>query len=276
MLAVRLDPQMEKELEQLAAATGRGKSYYVLGWAGYDPRTHHLPPEHFLAHVLREAVTESCRAGLLKGQGPDGKLMVRLRENSAGWTLEQVLVILQQGEATPFLELCEGIAATLADVYRETRERNPRWRAPWAEVDLLVNPNGPLVSGGSDGDNGQTGRKLVMDFYGARVPIGGGALSGKYLSHIDGIGLYAARDAAVRTVQSGAKECLVRVAYASNREVPLDIDYAMDGRGERQPLQFFVHPEMVAHYPASLITTNRARGLHFFDPRLPWNTGCEG
>ena len=29
MLAVRLDPKMEKELEQLAAATGRSKSFYV-------------------------------------------------------------------------------------------------------------------------------------------------------------------------------------------------------------------------------------------------------
>jgi hypothetical protein len=36
--------------------------------------------------------------------------MVRLREDSAGWTLEQVLVTLQQREETPFLELCEGIA----------------------------------------------------------------------------------------------------------------------------------------------------------------------
>ena len=62
---------------------------------------------------------------------------------------------------------------------------------------------GPLVNGGSDGDNGQAGRKLVIDFYGPRVPIGGGALSGKHLSHIDRIGACAARDAAVRAVQSG-------------------------------------------------------------------------
>ena len=243
----------------------------VLGWAGYDPRTHYLPPEHFLAHMLREALTDSCRAGVLQGQGPDGKLLVRLREDSAGWTLEQVLVTLQQREETPFLELCEGIAATLSDAYRETRERDPRWRAPWAEVDLLINPNGPLVNGGSDGDNGQTGRKLVMDFYGPRVPIGGGALSGKHLSHIDRIGAYAARDAAVRAVQSAASECLVRVAYAPNRDQPLDIDYAMEGRGERQPAAFFVHPKMVARYPASLITADLARGLHFFDTGLPWN-----
>ena len=66
----------------------------------------------------------------------------------------------------------------------------------------MVNPNGPLVEAGSDGDNGQTGRKLVMDFYGPRVPIGGGALSGKHLTHIDRIGAYAAREAAVRAVRS--------------------------------------------------------------------------
>jgi S-adenosylmethionine synthetase len=70
----------------------------VLGWAGYDPNTRYLPPEHFLAHVLREALTAACRNGRLQGQGPDGKLMVRLREDSAGWTLEQVLVTLQQRE----------------------------------------------------------------------------------------------------------------------------------------------------------------------------------
>jgi DNA-binding LacI/PurR family transcriptional regulator len=33
-------------------------------------------------------------------------------------------------------------------------------------------PNGPFCDGGSNSDNGQTGRKLVMDCYGPRVPIG--------------------------------------------------------------------------------------------------------
>ena len=37
------------------------------------------------------------------------------------------------------------------------------------DIELLINPNGPLLNGGSDGDNGQTGRKLVMDYYGPRV-----------------------------------------------------------------------------------------------------------
>ena len=44
---------------------------------------------------------------------------------------------------------------------------------------MLMNPNGPLVCAGSDADNGQTGRKLAVDYYGPRIPIGGGALYGQ-------------------------------------------------------------------------------------------------
>ena len=126
---------------------------------------------------------------------------------------------------------------------------------------------------GSDGDNGQTGRKLVMDFYGPRVPIGGGALSGKHLTHIDRIGAYAAREAAVRAVQSGADECLVRLAYTPNHAEPLDIFHEMIGRGERQQREFFSHPEMASRYPADAICSTLAQGRHFFDETLMWNAG---
>ena len=66
------------------------------------------------------------------------------------------------------------VARVLEDTYVKLREEDPRWSAPWGEVELMLNPNGPMVEGGSDGDNGQTGRKLAMDFYGPRIPIGGG------------------------------------------------------------------------------------------------------
>ena len=44
---------------------------------------------------------------------------------------------------------------------------------------LTVNGAGAFDVGGPEGDNGLSGKKLVMDAYGARVPIGGGAWSGK-------------------------------------------------------------------------------------------------
>lgn len=57
----------------------------IAGYAGYDSKTRYLPPEHFLSNVFREKLAESCRAGALKGQGPDGKLLVRMREEGREW-----------------------------------------------------------------------------------------------------------------------------------------------------------------------------------------------
>ena len=245
----------------------------ITGWAGYDTKTRYLPPEHFAAHVFREALTESCLSGFLSGQGPDGKLMVRMTEESSGWRIEHILVTLQQMERTPFADICTGIEKTLSDSYEKLREADRRWVTPWDEIQLMINPNGPLINGGSDGDNGQTGRKLVMDYYGPRIPIGGGALSGKHLSHIDRVGAYAARDAAVRAVQTGAGECLVRVMYAPNIKQPMDVSFEMTGRGNRQPKAFFDHAAMVARYAGPVIDRNLARGRHFFDDKLAWNIG---
>jgi S-adenosylmethionine synthetase len=216
----------------------------VIGWAGYDEKVRYLPPEHFLAHWFADALFASCRGGRLAGQGPDGKLMVRMREEGERWTLEHLLVTLQQKEGEVFMEFCGAIEETLRDSYRELQVFDPRWYAEWCDIELMFNPNGPMVDAGSDGDNGQTGRKLICDFYGPRIPIGGGALSGKHLSHIDRIGAYAARAAAVEAVESGGKECLVRLAWAPNVPVPIHVDYQMEGRGRTEKSEFFHHDRL--------------------------------
>jgi S-adenosylmethionine synthetase len=245
----------------------------VVGWAGYDLKTAYLPPEHYLAHAFREGLIEACRSGALTGQGPDGKLLVRMRDEGDCWSLEHVLVTIQQTASTAAMDIAAATIGVLRHAYSRLQDRDGRWRSDWRDVAVMVNPNGPLVEAGSDGDNGQTGRKLVMDFYGPRVPIGGGALSGKHLTHIDRIGAYAARQAAVRAVQSGANECLIRLAYAPNHIEPIDIFYEMSGRGERQGPEFFSHPKMAARYPAAAIGAALAQGRHFFDETLRWN-GC--
>ena len=249
----------------------------VIGWAGYDAKTAYLPPEHYAAHAFRDALARSCKSGLLAGEGPDGKLLVRMREDAGGWSLEHLLVTLQQREATAFMDLCESVIEVLRVAYEELQERDPRWRAKWNAIELMINPNGPLVNGGSDGDNGQTGRKLVMDFYGPRVPLGGGALSGKHMTHIDRIGSYAARHAAVEAVASGASECLVRLTYAPNRPQPLDVFIDAAGSRWRPPQGFFDHGEMTGRYRPETISAEMARGTHFFDRGLAWNrAGAEG
>jgi len=243
----------------------------VIGWAGYDLKTHFLPPEHFLCHCFREALTKSCISGSLKGQGPDGKLMVRFREEENRWTLEHILVTIQQRNSVDFMAVCQATESVLESTYMAVQKIDQRWKAAWKDVSLLINPNGPMVEAGSDGDNGQTGRKLAMDFYGPRVPIGCGALSGKHISHIDRIGAYAARHAALRAVASGASECLVRLAYAPNQMEPLDVTYEMEGRGVRQEPRFFSHPEMLKRYSSYSIDAEIAKGLHFIKNSFPWN-----
>jgi S-adenosylmethionine synthetase len=95
----------------------------------------------------------------------------------------------------------------------------------------MVNPNGPLSDAGSRKDNGQTGRKLVMDYYGPRVPLGGGAIYGKDPMHVDRFGARKAREMAVAAVREGARECLIRAVYAPNVAEPLDVQVEVRGGG---------------------------------------------
>jgi S-adenosylmethionine synthetase len=243
----------------------------AIGWAGYDAKVGWLPPEHYLAHRLGATLTRSCRQGRLRGQGPDGKLLVRVRESTDHWTVEQILVTLQQTPDIGLLELTARIVDDLRGAYADLSAKDARWTATFDEIELLINPNGVLLNGGSDGDNGQTGRKLVADYYGPRVPIGGGALSGKDLGHIDRAGAYAARHAAVHAVRTGAGSCQITVAYAPNRDQPLDVLYEMDGRGGRCPVSWFAHSALRARYPGGPFVAALGAGGHFIDPASRWH-----
>jgi S-adenosylmethionine synthetase len=78
-----------------------------------------------------------------------------------------------------------------------------------------VNGAGNFEVGGPEGDNGLSGKKLVVDAYGPRVPIGGGALSGKDFFKADRAGAVLARRLAKAVVMSGAApECTATLAIA--------------------------------------------------------------
>lgn len=214
----------------------------AIGWAGYDAKVGFLPPEHYLARRLAGALFRAFDDdGVLAGEGPDGKLLVRMREEQEGWVLEHVLATVQQRARTGFLDFVGRVVTVLSAAYEELRGGDARWVRPWRDVDVMVNPNGPLVEGGPLSDNGQTGRKLVMDYYGPRVPIGGGAWFGKDPRHIDRFAGGACREAALHAVRSGARECQVAACYAPNRRGPLDVRYDLHGRGDRLPESHWIH-----------------------------------
>ncbi len=89
-------------------------------------------------------------------------------------------------------------------------------------IEVYCNPAGDWTQGGFDADAGLTGRKLVVDNYGPRVPIGGGAYSGKDPSKVDRSAAYMARYIAVKELEDKQlKECWVYLSYAIGRKEPL-------------------------------------------------------
>ena len=86
--------------------------------------------------------------------------------------------------------------------------------------------------GGSDGDAGLTGRKIIVDTYGGAAPHGGGAFSGKDPSKVDRSAAYATRYLAKNVVAAGlAKRCHIQVSYAIGVAQPLSLYVDTFGTG---------------------------------------------
>ena len=224
----------------------------VTGYAVDLPGTNYLPPEHWLAWRL------SLRLARLRIEhpqlelGPDGKVFV-LYENSGGASrLTALSASLQQQLAGNQIDLRREVLAVLEHELQIAAGAIPGFN-PSVPDDVTVNGAGNFAVGGPDGDNGLSGKKLVVDAYGPRVPIGGGALSGKDLFRADRAGAIMARRIAKAVVLTGtAAACTAAVAFIpgadrarlvslrGNDGQPLDVsrwerlsDLSLAGVGER-------------------------------------------
>ena len=89
------------------------------------------------------------------------------------------------------------------------------------------------VEGGSWGDSGTTGRKIVCDTYGGRGRIGGGCFSSKDPTKVDRSAAYYSRYVAKNIVANGlARRCEVEVAYAIGKAQPVSLCVDTFGTGK--------------------------------------------
>ena len=88
----------------------------------------------------------------------------------------------------------------------------------------LINPSGSFVLGGSWGDSGTTGRKIVVDSYGGYAPIGGGCFSSKDQTKVDRSAAYYARYVCRNIVANGlAHKCQIELSYAIGEPKPISV-----------------------------------------------------
>ncbi|MBR2824840.1 MAG: methionine adenosyltransferase [Solobacterium sp.] len=88
----------------------------------------------------------------------------------------------------------------------------------------FINPSGSFIVGGSWGDSGTTGRKIVVDSYGGYAPIGGGCFSSKDPTKVDRSAAYYARYVCRNIVANGlAEKCQLQLSYAIGKKEPISI-----------------------------------------------------
>ena len=182
----------------------------VVGHACGDETTNHLPLEHYVAWRLARSLDGVRRehTGIL---GPDGKVLVVMEA-------ARVKTVSLSIHHAPEAEL-DRLFVLAGEVVKRAADGLPGLFPDPDDLDLRLNGAGSFAVGGPMGDNGLSGKKLVVDFYGPRVAIGGGALSGKDAHKVDRLGAFRARHIAKGLVMSGiAAEATVHLAYTPGAE----------------------------------------------------------
>ena len=184
----------------------------VCGYAVDLPQIGWIPPEQWLAREVARrlfALVWDERVRLC----PDGKVMVVLAEHAAQgpvrqrrWTVKAVSLSLLA--ACPEVALERMARACVQAAIDEGASRLPGWDASAGSNDwaFVLNGSGTFELGGPEGDNGLSGKKLLLDHYGPRVPIGGTAMSGKDFHKPDRAGTLMARRLARLMVASGVAD----------------------------------------------------------------------
>lgn len=153
----------------------------------------------------------------------DGKTQVTLR----GSELHRIVASFQYAPKEELEEAVKQWARKQGRVsacFVKYRNGNP---------ELHINPAGDWQVGGLEADAGLTGRKLIVDNYGPRIPIGGGAYSGKDATKVDRSGAYVARKIAIDYLKRfQADEVLVRLAYAIGYDQPVEATALVDGQSK--------------------------------------------
>ena len=192
----------------------------VIGYANNRPETNHLPPAHWLAHHIGRRVLD-FRNTTPSRFGPDFKVLVDITEGGGRIVWRKLVLSIQHAKGLTMEDQHRTFLPFLSEILSEAESNGLAGAgSSFSPEHLHLNGGGDFVVGGPRGDNGLSGKKLVVDHYGPSVPIGGGALCGKDVWKVDRCGPLRARQLAKRLVASGHHEAKVHLGWAPGEAIP--------------------------------------------------------
>lgn len=197
---------------------GAGDQGMMFGYATNET-PEYMPMPLVLAHRLVERMDEAREKKILPFLRPDGKSEVKvIYENGKPVAVDRIVLAVPHDPRITHAHLKKALYdKVIKPVMKKYKMTPPK------EDEVIVNGSkGRWEIGGPASDTGVTGRKIIVDTYGAFARHGGGAFSGKDPTKVDRSGAYAARYIAKNIVAHGlADRAEVRVAYVIGQREPL-------------------------------------------------------
>lgn len=197
-------------------ALGAGDQGMMFGFACREtPQLMPLPIT--LAHEITRGIDQARVKKILPYLRPDGKSQVTVKYRD-GQPIKVVKVIT----AVPHNPLITNRKLS-QDLYEVVIR--PSLASYGYAIDFkhtITNGTGHWEIGGPTSDTGVTGRKIMVDSYGAYARIGGGCFSGKDPTKVDRSAAYVARFIAKNIVAKKlAEKCEVQLAYVIGKSKPV-------------------------------------------------------
>lgn len=177
-----------------------------------------MPLPILLAHKLTKQLETVRKSDLNSPLKPDGKSQVTIEyEGNKVKRIDKIVVSSQHTKDITQENLRNYV---IDKVINPIIDRN----LVDEKTEFIINPSGSFILGGSFGDSGTTGRKIVVDTYGGAGRIGGGCFSSKDPSKVDRSAAYYTRYVAKSIVAAKLAEKIeIQVSYAIGMAKPLSI-----------------------------------------------------
>ena len=203
----------------------------VNGYALNSPSSDYFPVEHYAAIKIGEALSKESHY-----HGPDFKVLVQIDKENGSLSWHRLTISAQHHRDEYYKQFFGYIKSCIDSILDRLFSGTP-WDS-LSKIDnscFYLNGAGDFVQGGPEGDNGLSGKKLCVDFYGPSVPIGGGAIYGKDPHKIDVCGALRARELAVKLVKEhGFHSVFTTLAWSPGEKAPYIIEaYEIDEFGTK-------------------------------------------